>query len=139
MLNAELGMLNWTTDHRPQTTEDAAVFPSSVVRRLSSASPQLKQKLYIYRKPPCMKRLLLFAICQLLNANCFSQGFNWDWAREGSGGLINYVQYGNAVASNPVAGVYLTGSFNVGISFGNDTISGYPANYVYYLARFDTA
>jgi hypothetical protein len=88
-----------------------------------------------------MKKIYaVYILCQLLIANCFAQGFNWEWARCGKGGYggLGGWQEGVNIACNVSAGVYITGYFTDTAIFGFDTLL-YNSNECFFLARYDTA
>jgi hypothetical protein len=79
----------------------------------------------------------VYILCQLLIANCFAQGFNWQWARCTTGTPAAALQEGISVACNARSGAYITGYFSYTTTFGNDTML--TAGNSFFLARYDTA
>jgi hypothetical protein len=86
-----------------------------------------------------MKKVLALVILGFISFQCFGQGFNWEWARSSSGTpLDSFGEVGGSVASNPIAGVYLTGSIQADTAvFNSDTVTGILNTYIYFLARYD--
>jgi hypothetical protein len=84
-----------------------------------------------------MKKLYLLVFCLLLIVNCFSQGFNWQWAHNART-VRNSEQEGYSTACSGNNGVYLAGFTNATTIFGADTLVD-TAGTVYVLARYDAA
>jgi hypothetical protein len=89
------------------------------------------------------KNLYLLACLLFVTAYSFAQAFNWEWARSSNGNKPTE-QYGQSVACNASAGVYVAGYYNIYAAFGTDTVwADSAANAFsatdYLLARYDSS